>query len=103
MILRWTHHARDKMRFYRLSEQRVKRVLHSPKRVEVGVAPKTAALMQKAGSQKHPYEIWTMIQDAGKQRKIISAWRYPGMTKPRDEITKLFLKKEFSEFLVKGE
>ena len=36
--LEWTRHSRAKMRFYGLSEQRVKRVLHTPKRIEEGVA-----------------------------------------------------------------
>lgn len=65
------------MRFYGLSEQRVRRVLHSPKRTEEGIAPNTVAMMQVAGSAKHPYEIWVMVQKS----KIISAWKYPGRTK----------------------
>ncbi|MBI2888613.1 MAG: hypothetical protein HYY10_01690 [Candidatus Liptonbacteria bacterium] len=93
----WTHHARGKMRYYGLSEQRVRRVLHSPKRIEEGVAPKTVAMMQptsltvvsevvpaKAGTQRREawrQEIWVMIQDTERIRKVISAWRYPGMTK----------------------
>ncbi|MEK7163079.1 MAG: hypothetical protein AAB696_02210 [Patescibacteria group bacterium] len=73
----WTKHAQSKMRFYGLSKQRVRRVLHSPKRTEEGIAPNTAAMMQVAGSEKHPYEIWVMVQKS----KIISAWKYPGRTK----------------------
>jgi len=80
--LHWTAHSREKMRFYKLSESRVKRVIHSPKRIEEGIAPRTIAVMQSAGSQKHPYEIWVMIQEQAQRRKIISAWRYPGRTKP---------------------
>jgi hypothetical protein len=74
------------MRQYGFSESRVKRVLHSPKRVEEGIAPKTVALMQSAGSSKHPYEIWVMVQEEKRRRKIISAWRYPGTTKPREPL-----------------
>ncbi len=81
-VLHWTNHAHAKMRFYGLSEQRVKRVLNSPKRVEEGIAPKTVAYMQVAGNGKHPYEIWTMVQDEKNRRKVISAWRYPGTTNP---------------------
>ncbi|MBI4094807.1 MAG: hypothetical protein HY435_01280 [Candidatus Liptonbacteria bacterium] len=91
-----------KMRFYRLSEGRVKRVLHTPKRVEEGIAPKTIAMMQPAGSAKHPYEIWVMFQDAGQRRKVISAWKYPGKTKSRDEITRELLTGEYREFLGQG-
>jgi len=80
------------MRFYGLSEARVKRVINSPKRIEEGIAPKTIAMMQSAGSKKHPYEIWVMIQKkrqgTGNKRqevtKVVSAWRYPGITKPGD-------------------
>lgn len=90
----WTNHAKAKMNFYRLSEQRVRRVLNSPKRIEEGIAPKTIAMMQPAsyktyGSNKTDrldgtywtQEIWVMIEDSRVKRKIISAWRYPGMTK----------------------
>jgi hypothetical protein len=120
----WTHHAQAKMAFYKLSEQRVMRVIHSPKRIEEGVAPKTVAMMQptsvriashrirtevvpaKAGTQVKPketwsQEIWVMIQDLGKQRKIISAWRYPGMTKLRSDVSVDFMRKEYREFLGK--
>jgi hypothetical protein len=100
--IHWTHHARDKMRFYKLSEARVRRVLHSPKRVEEGIAPKTTAMMQRAGSAKHPYEIWVMIEDTKNLRKIISAWIYPGITKPRDNVTADFIKREYSAYRESG-
>jgi hypothetical protein len=70
------------MRYWSLSEARVKRVLHSPLRTEVGIAPGTVAVLQAAGSKKHPYEIWVMLNERGKERKVISAWRYPNRTKP---------------------
>ena len=88
----WTNHAQRKMRFYRLSESRVKRVMHTPKRVEQGIAPDTAAMMQRAGTSKHPYEIWVMVQDTDKRRKIISAWRYPGTTKPGEALPEEILR-----------
>jgi hypothetical protein len=102
----WTNHAEQKLRFYRLSASRVLQVLRHPERKEEGVAPNTVAVMQPAGSKKHPYEIWLMYQtikskipacadlpagkagaSAGRQNpksktvskiKIISCWRYPG-------------------------
>ncbi|NCN94962.1 hypothetical protein GW951_01355 [Candidatus Wolfebacteria bacterium] len=85
----WTKHSEAKMRFHGLSKQRVRRVLSSPKRIETGIAPNTVAMMQVAGSKKHPHEIWVMVQKkrqaASNKRqgitKIISAWRYPGTTK----------------------
>ena len=88
----WTHHSREKMRFYNFSEQRIKRVINSPKRIEEGIAPKTIAMMQSAGSKKHPYEIWVMIQELKQKRKIISAWRYPGITKPGDPLPEEILR-----------
>jgi hypothetical protein len=82
----WTQHAQEKMRYYRLAPSRVKRVFRHPGRVEEGVAENTLAAMQSAGSKKHPYEVWIMYQ-LGKDRiKIISAWRYPGVTKPGDRV-----------------
>lgn len=86
------------MRFYKLSEQRVRRVLHAPKRIEEGIAPKTVAMMQPSSvrlerttegkarngqrEETWNHEIWVMIQDARNKRKVISAWRYPGKTRP---------------------
>ena len=111
IILSWTHHARAKMNFYKLSQARVRRVLHSPKRVEEGVAPKTVAMMQPAsmkfstgrvGAKKEErwtQEIWVMIQDIGKNRKVISAWRYPGVTKPRSEVAINLMRKAYNEFI----
>ena len=135
----WTRHARAKMAFYQLSEQRVMRVIHSPKRTEEGVAPKTIAMMQPTsvrirtevvpskvshdgakpgrgtpsrfrsaaqtgggnGKPKESWsqEIWVMVQDIGKQRKIVSAWRYPGMTKPRGDDAMDAVRREYREFL----
>lgn len=80
-----------------MSEARVKRVLHSPTRTEEGIAPKTLAAMQPAGNGKH--EIWVMYQDVGNKRKIISAWRYPGRTKPRSETALGILRQEYAAYL----
>jgi hypothetical protein len=137
----WTHHARAKMNFYKLSEARVRRVLNSPKRIEEGVAPKTIAMMQpssikttsgkpaslqfkinrgvtpaKAGTpvSKHwswnnrtikdePWtqEIWVMVEDSRDRRTIISAWRYPGKTKPRSEVSLSKMREEYQSFVEK--
>lgn len=102
----WTKHSQEKMRFYHLSKQRVQRVLHTPKRIESGIAPNTIAMMQVAGSKKHPYEIWVMIQKKRQAKrdkrheitKIISAWKYPGRTKPRSEIALDFIRREYSDY-----
>ncbi|MDD5710643.1 MAG: hypothetical protein PHV43_00875 [Candidatus Colwellbacteria bacterium] len=90
----WTKHARDKMRYYRLPESRVRRVIKSHERIEEGVAENTIALMQRTGSGKNEHEIWVMVADKGKQRRVVSAWRYPGKTEPGvslpDEILREF-------------
>lgn len=73
----WTFHIKKKMRQYRLSEARLKRILRHPKRQEKGIVPETVALMQP-GQTKKPSEIWLMYQKKGKKKIMISAWRYPG-------------------------
>ncbi len=81
----WTKHVQAKMRQYHLSESRLRRVLRKPDRKELGIAPRTVAIMQITGTKKHPTEIWLMYQitklkiknKKSKITKIISAWRYP--------------------------
>ena len=75
----WTSHSKIKMRQYRLSEQRVLRVLRRPDRKEEGIAEGTLAAMQITGTKKHPTEIWLMYVLLKKPLgiKIISTWRYP--------------------------
>ena len=99
----WTVHAIEKMRYYRLSESLVKRVIRFPKRTEQAIAPKTIGAMQPKGTAKNPREVWVMYTEEGKKlkdksnkfgkmslasskKKIISAWIYPGVTKPGDPI-----------------
>lgn len=93
--LHWTEHARFKMRQYGLSEARVKRVLRAPVRVEAGIAPKTVAVMQPVQTSakrkfqsskpaKWPQELWVMYEDTKTKRKIIAAWRYPGVSPVRE-------------------
>lgn len=116
--LHWTFHARAKMNFYKLSEQRVRQVLHCPKRIEEGVAPKTTAMMQpvsvkRVKSQESSkmqetwiQEIWVMVEKrrqgssvrGQETTKVISAWRYPGMSKPRSEVLKNALRQEYGEY-----
>ena len=101
--LQWTVHVKAKMVHYRLTPSRVRHVLHSPKRVEEGIAPNTVAMMQPVSmkiigkKESWSQEVWVMIQDKKGMRTVISAWRYPGVTKIRDEI---FLKKQYNEFLI---
>lgn len=97
----WTNHILGKMRYYGISEQRVRKIIRMPERKEDGIAPKTIAVMNAVKSKNKPHEIWVMYQLtnskiknpadakalAGKQKSkltpspkliLISAWRYPG-------------------------
>lgn len=82
----WTNHVVGKMGYYRISESLVKRIVRFPKRVEKGIAPGTTACMQPAGSKKNPSEVWVMYVEIGQRgklapkRKIITSWRYPGIS-----------------------
>jgi len=94
----WTNHATGKMMFYGLSEQRVKRVILNPSRIEEGIAPETIACMQVAGSKKHRQEIWVMYQTTkskpgtkASKIKIISTWRYPGKSPAKNPIPREIL------------
>lgn len=70
----------------------MKRVLHSPERIETGIAPETVAVMQTQKGPKNSHEIWVMAADDKVRRKIISAWRYPGKTKPGEPLPEEILK-----------
>jgi hypothetical protein len=82
----WTKHSKEKMKFYGLSESKLKHLLLNPRRTEEGIAPKTIAIMQPAGTKKRPTEIWLMYQKTEKRIKIITAWRYPAVSPKGKEI-----------------
>jgi hypothetical protein len=89
--LLWTRHSRYKLREHALSETRVRRVLHSPDRVEKGIAEGTVAMMRREKAIKKEYEIWVMVADKGSCRRVVSAWRYPGVTKPGESLPREIL------------
>lgn len=86
------------MRQYGLSEQRIKRVIKNPKRKEEGVAKDTVAVMQPIsskiinGKEVWKQEVWVMferkkeLRSKNKATKVISAWRYPGVSPERNPI-----------------
>lgn len=94
----------NKMVFYGLSPDRIKRVIRSPKRSEKGVAPDTIAVMQPAGNGRGHYEVWVMYamakprvqsaklkaqnqtQNISGKKIIITAWRYPGTSLVREAV-----------------
>jgi hypothetical protein len=92
----WTNHVKEKMVYYGISSSLIKRVVRFPRRKEEGVAPETTAVMQPTPSKKRPQEIWVMYREISQKQKdknqnpkaiglvpkmrIISAWRYPGIS-----------------------
>lgn len=93
----WTSHAKFKMKYYGLSESRVKRVLRNPERVEEGIADDTVAMMQLGSkTAKNPYEVWAMVSEfndkKAKNIRVISAWKYPGRTKAGEPLPRAILR-----------
>lgn len=74
----WTQHVIGKMMHYGISESLIKRITRFPDRREEGIAPKTTAAMKPTSSKKQ--EVWVMYTEMGTKKKIISAWRYPGVS-----------------------
>jgi len=86
----WTQHVFEKMKFYGIAENRIKRIIRFPKRIEEGIVPETVAVMQPAGT-KHYQEIWVMYKliknsNLKPKIKIITAWRYPGKSPERNPV-----------------
>jgi len=100
--LAWTEHSKIKMRQYGLSQQKILGILRKPERVEQAIVPGLVAAMKtnkiffkekkidikKALWQpkRAPGEIWVMYKENDQERKIVSAWRYPGISKPGEEM-----------------
>ncbi len=97
--IHWTEHSKLKMRQYGISKTKVLHLLFKPDRKEKGIAEGTMAVMKTnklygntskaqiaSRVKKVPGEIWLMYTDSKEFRKIISAWRYPGISKPGESI-----------------
>jgi hypothetical protein len=100
--LAWTEHSKIKMRQYGLSKQKILGILRKPERVEQAIVPGLVAAMKtnkiffkekkidikKALWQpkRAPGEIWVMYKENDQEKKIVSVWRYPGISKPGEEI-----------------
>lgn len=90
----WTQHSQLKLKQYGLSKQKLLGILYKPERKEQGIVPGTTAVMKTNKSYSNSLqkkkkvfgEIWLMYKDVKDIRKIISAWRYPGVSKPGEEI-----------------
>lgn len=99
------------MKQYGISKIKVLNLLHKPERVEQGFVPGTMGMMktnklfnnstfkknlrldlkvktkfEPFKQKKVPGEIWLMYKDTSDIRKIISVWRYPGVSKPGEEM-----------------
>lgn len=110
----WTQHSIFKMRQYGLSSQRVVRVIRNPERTEIGIVENTIAVMQPSSVKWKNFkktwsqEIWAMYQLRGSgaphptlsqirrgekgKIKIISAWRYPGVSPKNNPIPEEILR-----------
>lgn len=115
----WTRHSVYKMKHYGLSPQRIARVIRNPERIEEGIVPRTIAVMQRASQNKKSGEIWCMYQiknpkfkipnpkqisdskiknsklilnSAKQQLRVISAWRYPGVSPKNNPIPEEILR-----------
>lgn len=97
----WTRHIKNKMVYYGISKAQIMRIFRRPERTEEGIAPETIAAMKtkKSSGKTKNSEIWIMYslntkppiaratgyvsRDTRRSRvTMISAWRYPGKTKP---------------------
>ncbi|MFY9463066.1 MAG: hypothetical protein WAP52_02690 [Candidatus Sungiibacteriota bacterium] len=68
----WTHHSQMKMRYYHLTESRIKRVIRYPLRIEESIVEGAVACMQPAEGKQYS-EIWAMyvlINAKRKEKKI---------------------------------
>ena len=105
----WTQHAAFKMKQYGLTAQRILRVVKNPQRTEEGIVKNTIAVMQPAslrtkdGKRVWSQEIWAMYQLRSRgaisksqisisKIRLISAWRYPGVSPKRDPIPEEILR-----------
>ncbi len=102
--LHWTEHSKIKMRQYGLSKTKLINLIYQSDRKERGIVLGTIAVMKTNKSysnnkvkpiiakksyqniKKAPGEVWLMYKDVKNERRIISCWRYPGISKPGEEI-----------------
>lgn len=91
----WTEHVKFKMKHYGLGAQRVLGVINNPKRKEEGIVKNTIAVMKPVnpkktnGKENWKQEIWVMYQIRPvkfNRMKIISAWRYPGVSPKKNPV-----------------
>ena len=99
----WIRHAEVKMRYYRLTPQRIKRIIRHPARLEQAIVEGAIAVMQPAygsgrvspsgwlADRKRYSEIWAMYVPTRDGIRVITAWRYPGRAPLRDPVPRQIL------------
>jgi len=86
----WTRHIKRKMIFYSISASQVRSILRKADRTEESIVKGLFASMKKNHKKNKKEELWLMYLILGGQNskkiKLISVWRYPGITKKGEEI-----------------
>ena len=100
----WTDHSKSKMIQYFISESKIKGIIQKHDRIETGIAPSTVAVMKRNDKtlnkaapsgigrpRQKQEELWVMYQKTGDKKtgmrlKIISVWRYPGVSPKKEMI-----------------
>ncbi len=96
------------MKQYGLSLQKVRGVIRRPQRREVGIVLKTVAVMQpvnpKTEDKKTTWkqEVWVLYKEDAGKKKIISTWRYPGISQKRDPIPEDILQELLNSDILEG-
>jgi hypothetical protein len=96
------------MKQYGLSLQKVRGVIRRPQRREVGIVLKTVAVMQPVnpktenGKTTWKQEVWVLYKEDAGKKKIISAWRYPGISPKRDPIPEDILQELLNSDILEG-
>jgi hypothetical protein len=104
----FTRHSEYKMKQYGLSLQKVRGVIRRPQRREVGIVLKTVAVMQPVnpktenGKTTWKQEVWVLYKEEAGKKKIISAWRYPGISPKRDPIPEDILQELLNSDILEG-
>jgi hypothetical protein len=104
----FTRHSEYKMKQYGLSLQKVRGVIRRPQRREVGIVLKTVAVMQpvnpKTEDKKTTWkqEVWVLYKEDAGKKKIISTWRYPGISPKRDPIPEDILQELLNSDILEG-
>ena len=86
----WTQHIKRKMLFYGISASQIRSILRKADRIEKSIVKGLFVSMKENHKKNRQEELWLMYQVfvvAGLSKiKLISVWRYPGITEKGEEI-----------------